>query len=68
MLPEGILERWLVANGTQVEGGQEIAELRIEDAVHKVKAPGRGRLRHSVLCNAVIEPGTIIGDIAPGVA
>ena len=64
MLPEGVLERWFVADGADVDGGQEIAELRIEDAVHRVMAPGRGRLRQSVLRNAIIEPGSVIGEIA----
>lgn len=63
MFPEGILEQWLVADGADVEDGQEIAQVRIEDAVHRMMAPGRGRLRQSVMRNAVIEPGSIIGDI-----
>jgi hypothetical protein len=33
MLPEGVVERWLVVDGAIVAAGDRMAELRIEDAL-----------------------------------
>jgi hypothetical protein len=40
MLPEGIVERWFVADGATVAAGDRIAEIRIEGALHEITAPG----------------------------
>ncbi len=64
MLPEGIIERWIAVNGTRVEAGAPIAEVRIEDALHEIVAPASGRLVTFVSNNDVIEPGSVIGQIS----
>jgi pyruvate/2-oxoglutarate dehydrogenase complex dihydrolipoamide acyltransferase (E2) component len=63
MMPEGILERWLVQDGAPVLLGQAVAEVRIEDALHELLAPGAGRLRQAVFANDLIEPGSVIAHI-----
>ncbi len=54
MLPEGVVERWFVADGAAVALGEPIAEIRIEDALHEIIAPARGRLMFVAAVNAVI--------------
>jgi pyruvate/2-oxoglutarate dehydrogenase complex dihydrolipoamide acyltransferase (E2) component len=63
MMPEGILERWRVLDGIFVEEGAVVAEVRIEDALHELTAPNRGRLVTLARVNDVIEPGSVIGRI-----
>lgn len=65
MLPEGIVERWFFSDGALVASGVPIAEVRIEDAVHEVLAPMRGRLFIQTAENAVIEPGSVLGQVEP---
>ncbi len=64
MLPEGILERWRVADGSWVAPGEVVAEVRIEDALHELIAPSGGRLTWLSAPNEVIEPGSVIGRVA----
>ena len=42
MLPEGIVERWFIADGATVAKGDLMAEIRIEDALHEITAPASG--------------------------
>ena len=63
MLPEGILERWVVSNEAAVNAGDRIAEVRIDDALHEIMAPTGGRLTIAVATNGIIEPGSVIGQI-----
>jgi pyruvate/2-oxoglutarate dehydrogenase complex dihydrolipoamide acyltransferase (E2) component len=63
MLPEGIFERWRVAEGTLVDEGDAVAEIRIEDALHELPAPSRGRLTQFAKVNQVVEPGSVIGRV-----
>ena len=65
MAPEGVLEIWRRHDGTLVQAGTCVAEVRIEDALHEVMAPQGGRLCVFVRSNSVIEPGMIIGRIDP---
>jgi pyruvate/2-oxoglutarate dehydrogenase complex dihydrolipoamide acyltransferase (E2) component len=65
MLPEGILERWLVLDGTIVTAGQCIAEVRIEGSLHEITAPVSGHLKTQSKFNAIIEPGSIIATVEP---
>ena len=44
MLPEGILECWLVADGDTAREGHAVAQIRIEGALHDIVAPATGRL------------------------
>lgn len=63
MMPEGILERWLRPEGAQVEAGDPVAAVRIEDALHELMAPARGSLHTELKSDSVIEPGMVIGSI-----
>lgn len=64
MLPEGILERWLVADGDIARDGHAVAQIRIEGAVHDVVAPATGRLAISAPTLAVIESGFLLATLA----
>lgn len=63
MLPEGILERWCVADGAVVAAGQAVAAVRVEDMLHDLLAPCAGRLRQTTAAGSVIDPGMQIGDV-----
>ena len=63
MLPEGILERWLVDDGTTVTAGERIAEVRIESSLHEIMSPGGGVLTILAEQNTVVEPGTAVGRL-----
>ncbi len=63
VLPEGFIEQWLLADGSLVETGDPVATVRIEDALHRLVAPARGRLSIGLSANSVVEPGTGIGSI-----
>lgn len=64
MLPEGILERWLVADGDTAREGHAVAQIRIESALHDVVSPATGRLAISAPTLAVIEPGFLLATLA----
>ena len=64
MLPEGIIERWIAADGAIVQIGTPVAEVRIEDSLHEIVAPASGRLVTYASNNDVVEPGSVIGQIA----
>jgi len=65
LLPEGVLEAWRRQDGALVAAGDDVAEVRIEDALHELTAPRAGRLRILVAPNSVVEPGVAIGRIDP---
>lgn len=65
MLPEGTIERWLVADGTLVAPNDPVAELRIEGELVRLKAPAGGKLMIDSKANSIIEPGSVIGHISP---
>lgn len=65
IFPEGILERWLVQNGSTVAAGQAVATIRVNDALHEVVAPTHGRLTVTATALSVVEPGTLIAQLAP---
>ncbi|WP_091742298.1 lipoyl domain-containing protein [Phenylobacterium immobile] len=60
VFPEGVLEAWRVEDGDAVMLGDAIAEVRIEDQLHEVTAPGGGVLHHMSVIGDVIEPGSVI--------
>ena len=66
MLPEGILERWLVADGDTAYAGHAIAQVRIEGALHDIVAPATGRLNQSAPRLSVIDPGFLLATITVG--
>lgn len=65
MLPEGIVERWLVADGAVVKQDDPVAELKIEGKLVRLKAPTAGKLCIDTRINSIVEPGSIIGHIRP---
>ena len=64
MAPEGVLERWRAEDGGQVRSQQALAEVRIEDCLHEIVAPGAGRLERLAKAGDVIEPGSLIGRVS----
>ena len=64
MLPEGIVERWFVAEGAMAKAGHSVAEVRIEGALHDIVAPVSGRLSIVAPANNVIEPGSLLATVA----
>lgn len=65
MFPEGIVERWLVADGGKVALGDDVVEVRVGQTLYKLTAPGGGRLIHESFENDVIDPGFVLGRIEP---
>ncbi len=63
MMPEGILEKWIIADGGQVGVGDPVAVVRIESALHTLVAPCAGCLHIECRTDNVIEPGDVIGHI-----
>ncbi len=65
MLPEGILERWLVLDGARVEAGEAVAAIRIGEALHDIVSPASGRLEVLAPASEMVDPGCIIAEIHP---
>ena len=63
MLPEGVVERWFIANGATISAGERIAEVRIEDALHEIIAPAGGRATIVAAVDAIIEPGATLATL-----
>lgn len=63
MLPEGILERWLVADGARVRAGEAVAAVRIGEALHDIVSPTSGRLAVLAPANEMVDPGCIIAEV-----
>ena len=64
MLPEGILERWLVADGDTARAGHAIAHVQIEGALHDIVAPATGLLSISAPKLSVIKPSLLLATLA----
>jgi hypothetical protein len=64
MLPEGILERWFVADGETARAGHAIAQVRIEGALHDIVAPATGRITISAPRLSVLDPGYLLATLA----
>ncbi|MBP2492799.1 MULTISPECIES: biotin/lipoyl-containing protein [Methylobacterium] len=63
MLPEGILERWFVADGARVRAGEAVAAVRIGEALHDIAAPTGGHLTVLAPVNELVDPGCIIAEV-----
>ncbi len=61
--PLGVLERWRVRNGENVQRGQAVAEVRVGGAVHELVAPCSGQMRTFAETNDLVAPGVLIGRI-----
>lgn len=44
MLPEGTVEKWLVADGAKVASEEPVVDVRIENQLRRLKSPDTGRL------------------------
>jgi pyruvate/2-oxoglutarate dehydrogenase complex dihydrolipoamide acyltransferase (E2) component len=64
ILPEGIVQRWFIADGAIAETGAKIAEIRVEGALHEITSPARGRLTIVAAVNNVVEPGSLLATLA----
>ncbi len=62
-LPEGILEKWRVTDGSLVAADQVVAEISVEGAKHEVLSPTAGRVQVWMRANSVVEPGSQIGAV-----
>lgn len=61
---EGVLARWLVADGARVTAGQPLYELESDKSVQEVEAPASGKLRIVVSATGETHPvGTVLGQI-----
>lgn len=63
MVPEGVLERWLVSDGARVRAGEAVAAVRIGEALHDIVSPVSGRLEVLAPASEVVDPGCIIAEI-----
>jgi hypothetical protein len=63
LMPEGILERWRVDDGGRVKFGEPLAEVRIEDALHEITAPGCGVLWQEAKAGDIVQPGEWLGSV-----
>ena len=63
LLPEGLIEKWLVPDGCFVEVGDPLAAIRIEGSTHRLLAPAEGWLTIDQIMNTVVDPGAVIGHI-----
>lgn len=63
MMPEGILERWFVADGAWVRAGESVAAVRIGEMLHDITSPADGRLTVLAPVNELVDPGCIIAEV-----
>ncbi|APW62860.1 2-oxoglutarate dehydrogenase complex dihydrolipoyllysine-residue succinyltransferase [Paludisphaera borealis] len=64
-ISEGILSRWLVADGSQVKAGDPLFELETDKATNIVPAPASGVLKVGAAEGDVVAIGANIGTIDP---
>ena len=64
MLPEGILERWLVEDGARVRVGEAVAAVRIGEALHDITSPAEGLVAIMAPAGGLIDPGCVIAEVA----
>jgi 2-oxoglutarate dehydrogenase E2 component (dihydrolipoamide succinyltransferase) len=64
-ITEGILSRWLKADGAFVTSGEPLFELETDKASTQVPAPADGVLKIQVAEGSTVSIGTAVGDIDP---
>ena len=64
MLPEGILERWLVEDGARVRAGQAVAAVRIGESLHDIVSTAEGQVSIMAPAGDLVDPGCIIAEVA----
>jgi len=62
-MQSGVIERWLVDDGAEVEIGQPIYNLEIEKSLVEVEAPAAGILRQTAQAGEELPVGHLIGEI-----
>ena len=62
-ISEGILSKWLVADGTAVKTGDAICELETDKATATVPAPADGVIKQTVNEGTTVAIGAVIGSI-----
>ena len=62
---EGVLAKWVCADGSAVQQGALIAEITVEKAELELQAPASGRLKILVQPETVIRKGQIVGTVEP---
>ena len=63
MLPEGVVERWLISEGDVAFEGRGVVEIRVEGALHEIVAPATGRLKIETQALTVIGPGSLLATL-----
>jgi biotin carboxyl carrier protein len=63
LMPEGLLERWLVEDGAAVKAGDPVACVRINENLHEVMAPVAGRVTAMSALNSMVDPGSAIAEV-----
>jgi hypothetical protein len=64
ILPEGVVQRWFIADGPLVEASAKITEIRIEGALHAITSPASDRLTIIVAVNDVVEARFLLATLA----
>jgi 2-oxoglutarate dehydrogenase E2 component (dihydrolipoamide succinyltransferase) len=64
-ISEGIISRWLKADGTSVQSGEPLLELETDKATNVVPAPGSGVLKIGVAEGETVPIGATVGSIDP---
>lgn len=64
-ISEGILSRWLIADGASVKAGDPVVELETDKATTEVPAPASGVVKHGAAEGDTVDIGAAIGSIDP---
>src|SRR5215831_5909658 len=64
-ISEGIVSRWLKADGSSVQAGEPLLELETDKATNVVPAPGSGVLKIGVAEGETVPIGATVGTIDP---
>ena len=62
---EGILSRWMKADGAAVKAGEPLFELETDKASNVVPAPASGVLSITVSEGTTVDIGAVVGSIDP---
>ena len=55
--PEGIVQRWFIADGAIAKTGYKIVETRVKDALHEITSPVSSSLTIVAAVDNFVEPG-----------
>ncbi len=66
-ITEGVLGRWLAADGSQVQKGQPVFELETDKTNTEVPSPESGLIRHLVAEGTTVAVHAVVARITPGV-